>query len=237
MLNFKESRKLSLSIFALVFVAVIAVWGIFVWQADISKLLSVFSQKLNEYVALLDRVPLVFYAIAIFILPMVFLPVSPVYFVAAARTDEHSFFVVLACCLAGVTANIIVSYFLSRKFGIGLRKVLLKRGIVVPRVPRSSHGELVFLMRMIPGNPLAAQNYALGVAGVAFFPYIVVSLPIQYIQIAAYIYFGEGIFEGGFSKIVLGSSVLLVAAAAARIIEKRYGHKLRKNKDGISEAK
>ena len=83
-------------------------------------------------------------------------------------------------------------------------------------------------MRMIPGNPLSVQNYGLGVANVSLFKYAIVSLPIQYIQIVAYIYFGEGIFEGGISKIMLASSLLFVIAIIARILDKRYGYKIRK---------
>ncbi len=236
MFNFTKNRKLKLSIFAVACVAIVFVWSVFIWQAEISKFVAYASQKLNECVGFLDGVPLAFYALAIFALPMIFLPVTPIYFVAAARTDEHSYFAVLLCCLVGVTANIIVSYFIGRKFGIAIRDILSSRGVNLPRLPRSSHGEFVFLFRMIPGNPLAVQNYALGAAGVAFAPYMAVSLAIQYVQIAAYIYFGEGIFEGGFSKIVLGSSVLLSAAIIARIVEKRYAYKLKGN-DEFSETK
>ena len=64
------------------------------------------------------------------------------------------------------------------------------------------------------------------------------SLPIQYIQIAAYVYFGEGVFEGGLSKLMLGTSILLVIAVIARMLDKRYGYKLRgAKKDGISKTK
>lgn len=80
---------------------------------------------------------------------------------------------------------------------------------------------------MIPGNPLAVQNYVLGAANIPFDKYVLVSLPIQYIQIAAYVYFGEGVFEGGLSKLMLGTSILLVIAVIARMLDKRYGYKLR----------
>ena len=134
----------------------------------------------------------------------------------------------LLFCLLGVTANIFLSYFLGRKFGTFLRSVFARRNIKIPQILPSEEYELIFLMRMIPGNPLSVQNYGLGVANVSLFKYAIVSLPIQYIQIVAYIYFGEGIFEGGISKIMLASSLLFVIAIIARILDKRYGYKIRK---------
>jgi len=142
---------------------------------------------------------------------------------------------VLFVCLLGITANIIASYFISQKFGTFLRDKMAARNIRIPSVPEYEHYELTFLMRMIPGNPLAVQNYVLGIVNVSFFKYVVISLPIQYVQVAAYVYFGDGIFDGKISKIILGASLLLIIAVIARMLDKRYGHKLR-NRNGVSKA-
>ena len=228
MLDFIKGRKLKFLAFGIICIVGVVAWSVFFWQDEITKWLSALSGYFRDTVGLLDGVPLILYALAIFILPIFFLPVTPIYFLASARTDEYSYSTVLVVCLIGVTANIVATYFMARRFGNFLRKVLSKRGVKVPTIQPSEHYEFIFLMRMLPGNPLSVQNYGLGLADVSFFKYMVVSLPIQYIQIAGYIYFGEGVFEGGFSKIILASSLFVIIAIIARLLDKRYGHKLRK---------
>lgn len=231
MRKFFESRKAKLVLFGAAAVALVFAWTLFLWRDEIMGGVAELGVYFRDSVKILDGMPLAFYALAIFALPLFFLPVTPVFVVAAARPEPY--WVVLLFCLAGVSANVVVSYFISRKFGLFLRRMLEKRGVNIPEIPPYEQYELTFLMRMIPGNPLAVQNYVLGAANVSFFKYVVVSLPIQYLQISAYVYFGEGIFEGGISKIILGSSLLMVVAVIARMLEKRYGHKLKKN--GISK--
>ncbi len=207
-----------------------------VWLVEISHMLEDFSVDLRSFLDALDGIPLIFYSLAIFILPIFFLPATPIYIVAASRAVEGSYLLVLLYCYLGITLNILLSYFISRRFGRFLRRKLEERKVKIPEIPEYEQYELTFLIRMIPGNPLAVQNYALGLADIPFFKYIAVSLPIQYAQVAVYVWFGEGIFEGGLSKIILGISTLLVLALLARMLEKRYGYKLRrlrfKNKDG-----
>lgn len=223
-------------------VALIGLWAYFIWRREIEGWLLELSRVLGEWAAdfkeqlhILDNVPLICYSLVIFVLPIFFLPVTPVFVIAASRTETDSYAAVLACCILGVTMNVVASYFISKKFGVFLRNKLAVRGINVPTVKDSEEYEITFLMRMIPGNPLAVQNYVLGIAGVSFFKYAVVSLPIQWAQIAVYVYFGEGVFSGGLSKIMLASSMLLVIAVIARVVEKRYGAKLRDGKNGVSK--
>lgn len=229
MLNFIKERKLKFLAIGAFAIVAIFLWSIFLWQDEITTWISDLSTYFRDAVGLLDGVPLICYSLAIFILPLLVLPVTPVYFLASARTDEYSFIVVLLFCLLGVTANIFVSFLIAKKCGKLLRSFFVKRNIKIPEIQPNEEYELIFLMRMLPGNPLAVQNYGLGLADVSLYKYAIVSLPIQYIQIVAYIYFGEGIFEGGISKIILASSLLFVIAIIARILDKRYGYKIRKN--------
>ncbi len=214
---------------------VLLLWTFVLWGREISVRLIEASHAIDEtfssdfrcFLDALDGIPLVFYSLAIFVLPIFFLPATPIYIIAASRAAEESYLLVLFYCYAGVTLNISASYFISKRFGRFLRKKFEERGVVVPKIPEYEHYELTFLVRMIPGNPLAIQNYALGLADIPFFKYIAVSLPLQYAQVAVYIWFGEGVFSGGLSKILLGSATLLVAALLARMLEKNYSYKLR----------
>jgi len=234
MLDYVRKRKLKFALFFAACAVALVLWGAFLAREDISEAIVGASGYFRKCVGMLEGVPLAYYALAIFLLPIFFLPVSPVFFLASARMPEYSYPEVLAVCWLGVAANIIASYFISRKFGMIIRRIFARKGINIPDFPPSAHYEFVFLMRMIPGNPLTVQNYALGLANVSFAKYVLVSLPIQFVQIAAYVYFGEGVFEGGLSKIFLGSGILFTLAAIARMLEKRYGYKLKGGKNGVS---
>jgi len=232
-----KTRKEKFAVFGIFAVICVCVWSFWFWHTDVEVLLADLSVYFRDSVHFLENVPLIFYSLVIFILPIIFLPVTPIFVLASARPE--SYIVLLLYCWLGVTLNIFASYFISKRFGAFLRKELGKRKIHIPSVPVYEQYELTFLMRMIPGNPLAIQNYVLGIANVPFKKYVLVSLPIQYVQIAAYVYFGEGVFEGGLSKLMLGASVLFVIAIIARMLDKRWGYKLRKGgkKNGVSKTK
>ena len=226
---------------SVVFAFAICIWTFFIWRDDISTLLASVSAYLRDSISILSDVPLIFYSIAIAILPIVFLPVTPVYIVASARCADESYLTVLLYCWLGAAINIAVSYFIARRFGDVLRRRLERRSIHIPVIPDYEQYEFILLLRLIPGNPLTVQNYVLGGANVDFSKYIIASIPIQFIQVAAYVYFGEGIFDGMLSKFILGTSFLFVLAIIARMVDKRFGHKIRRMRrnckcdDGASE--
>ena len=218
-------------IWGILFLSAAGFCAFFIWQEEISHLASWLSATFRESVKCLDGVPLVFYSLAILILPILFLPATPVYFLASARAETESFIVVLLFCWLGIILNIIVAYYISRYFGKYIRKCLSKRNISIPEVPEYEQYELTFLLRMIPGNPMAVQNYLLGLADIPFFKYVIVSIPVQLVQVAAYVYFGEGIFSAKASEFILGMSFLVILAVVARMLEKAY--KKRTIKNGI----
>ncbi len=220
------------ALFALAAGGVLCVCG-----AEISELLRAAGAFFSEKLAVLDGVPLICYSLVIFALPIFFLPVTPVFFIAAARVGEFPIWEIVFFCCLGVTLNIAFSYYISRKFGAFLRRKLDARGVNVPRLPEKHQYVFVFLMRLIPGNPLAVQNYVLGLAEVPFFKYAVVSLPIQYLQIFGYVYLGDGFLTGGLGKIVAVVACFAVLAVFARILDKKYGHKFRRKSDGLPAAK
>ena len=176
----------------------------------------------------IEHLPLWAYPIACFLLPIFVLPVSPVYF--AAGTSVENMFAVVLLCYLGVVLNMLFCYFLSKKFSDYARGVLERRGLKAPKVGEDSEGDFIFIVRMIPGNPLSVQNYLLGLAGVGFKKYVVISMIVQAFHVSGYIYFAEGIVRGDFASLIFGASVICVLAALARIL-KRKG----RGKDGLSE--
>ncbi|MBO6102374.1 MAG: VTT domain-containing protein [Opitutales bacterium] len=230
MLNKIRQNKLKIALAAAALFALIFLYGVFLWHEEIFSRIKDFSIALQECAEGLNDMPLAVFPIAVFLLPIFALPVTPVYFLAGGR-GENICLIIFVCAL-GLFANIIFSYFISKKFSDFFREKLARRGIRVPSVPRDEHYDIVFLLRMIPGNPLAVQNYFLGVAGVDFKPYIMLSLPIQFVQLVAYIYFSDGILHGDAANFMLGVSLLGVIAVIARIVQKRVS-----KRNGISQEK
>ncbi len=235
-MNFK-SKIFKYTCFIVAITLLLMFWTFFVWRheitvwlVDLSRMLEDMAAYLKDMLRVLDGVPLICYSLVILVLPILFLPVTPIYIIAASRAAEDSYLVVLLYCYLGLTLNIVFSYYISRYFGKYLRAFFNKRNIRIPEIPENEQYELTFLIRMIPGNPLTVQNYLLGMANIPFFKYVVISLPIQYIQVAIYVWFGEAIFDGGMSKILLGGSLLFVVGVIARMLSKRYGHKLKASK-------
>lgn len=233
----KLNRKARYAIYAGVFAAFLFIWAFFFWQSEIEVFLADVGTYFRDNIKFLEGVPLIVYTLVIFLLPIFFLPVTPIFVLAAARAEVESMSVILLYCWLGVTLNIVVSFFISKKFGSFLRRKLQKRGLNIPKLPSYEQYEFVFLMRMIPGNPLAIQNYSLGLADIPFAKYVLISLPIQYIQIFGYVYLGDGFFTGGFSKIAIAGSFFVILAIIARMLDKRYGHKLRRKPNGVSKSK
>ncbi|MBO7520749.1 MAG: VTT domain-containing protein [Opitutales bacterium] len=175
----------------------------------------------------IEHMPLWAYPIACFVLPIFMLPVTPVYF--AAGTSVENMPAVVLLCYVGVVFNMVFCYFLSKKFADFARGALERRGVKAPKITEGG-GDFVFLVRMVPGNPLCAQNYLLGLSGVEFKSYMVVSMIVQAFHVSGYIYFAEGIVRGDFAAFIFGASMICVLIALARIL-KRKG----RGKDGLSE--
>ena len=228
MINRIKRHKIKIVAAALLALVGILIWSLFIWENEIFILVQKFSLWLREESATLNSAPLIIFPILLFLLPIFALPVTPVYLIAGAR--EEPVFLVVALCFAGVTANICASYFIARKFSKWIEPRLQKRNFRIPEINADEHYDVTFLVRIIPGNPLAVQNYALGLAGVDFKKYLVVSLPIQFVHVTGFIYFSDGILSGDTSNFMLGASLVCAGAVIGRIVQKRL-----KKRNGLSK--
>ncbi|MBR4597964.1 MAG: VTT domain-containing protein [Opitutales bacterium] len=219
--------KIKMLLFFAIAILVLAVLAAFCFRENFcaaAELIKDFSKSAFEKI---ENMPLWAYPVACFLLPIFMLPVTPVYF--AAGTSVENMLGVVLLCYFGVVLNMAFCYFLSKKFADFARSALERRGVKAPKITESE-GDFVFLVRMIPGNPLCAQNYLLGLSGVGFKKYMIVSMAVQAFHVSGYIYFAEGIVRGDFAAFIFGASMICVLVAAARIL-KRKG----RGKDGLSE--
>lgn len=216
----KKGRCFILASIALLFLCAV---GLFAFNAEFFSLLEWAKGIVKTVFNYVENLPLWAYPLACFLIPIFILPITPVYFAAGASGENIP--LVIFLCYAGVVLNMAFSYFISRKFADFARGVLVRRGIEIPNISEKSGADFVFLVRMIPGNPLCAQNYLLGLSGVDFKKYMEVSAAVQAFHVSGYIYFSEGIVRGDFAAFILGASLICVFIAAARILKRRkhYG--------------
>lgn len=233
----REKRLKYYTAFAIGLIGLVSALFIFALYYDqISLWIADIARELRDRVKFLEDVPLFYYTLAISILPIFMLPITPIFILAAARAQYGNLGEVLFFCWIGVSINIIISYFVARRFGEFIRGKLEKRGINVPEIPQTYQCELIFLLRMIPGNPISVQNYMLGLANVEFVKYIIVSIPIHMLHSFAYIYFGDGIFTGEVAPLVSGALFLAMLAIIARVLKRIYD-KYEEKRNGLSKAK
>jgi uncharacterized membrane protein YdjX (TVP38/TMEM64 family) len=85
--------------------------------------------------------------------------------------------------------------------------------------------DLIVLLRVTPGVPFPVQNYLLGLAGVPFGKYLLVSSLIQCPINAAFILFGDALLQGRGKMALIGLSVILALTAGTHLLRKHYGKK------------
>ena len=99
-------------------------------------------------------------------------------------------------------------------------KGLVLRRHSLPEVSRSNAVQIGLLLRLTPGIPYALQNVALGVIGLPFGIYLLVSLPVQSLYTVAFIVTGGAIFEGRAGLAVTAGLLLVALVVATRLVSR-----------------
>ena len=73
-------------------------------------------------------------------------------------------------------------------------------------------------MRVTPGPPFPVQSYVLGLAGVPFSIYMVISMLVASVFAIGMIFFGESLMHGSSGLLVAGVSMLIAAFVAIRLV-------------------
>jgi uncharacterized membrane protein YdjX (TVP38/TMEM64 family) len=173
--------------------------------------------------------PTVFFA-AMAVLPAVGFPIMPFDLAAGPVFGERlGMPLVVTLALAAITVNFVVSYWLARRALRPLLEKLLNRlGYPVPKMEDSDLTDLTILIRVTPGPPFFVQNYLLGLAGVPFGRYMLISCIVTWVYTAGLVLFGDALLHGKGKMAVLAASLLVVAAVITHWARKHYGKKGKK---------
>lgn len=136
---------------------------------------------------------------------------------------------VIGLTWAAFAINMALTWWLARRaLRPQLERLLARLGHKIPAVPPDDTTALIVLLRVTPGVPFFAQNYLLGLAGVPFGRYLLVSCLAAWPPAAAWVYFGDKLKEGRAGLILFAVLLLAAAAAAANLVRHHYGKKRKK---------
>jgi uncharacterized membrane protein YdjX (TVP38/TMEM64 family) len=159
--------------------------------------------------------------VAMALLPLVGVPVSPFWVALGARCG------VLAgagLALAGLLVSLACSYWIAHGWlRVRLAGWLERRGYRLPQANTQNETELILMVRLTPAFPFAVQNYLLGVAGVSFRRFMLVSMPIQTAFAVGFLTAGNALSESRVWTFVLAAGGLVALGLLVRMLRRRFG--------------
>ena len=155
---------------------------------------------------------------ALALLPLVGVPASPLIIAAGVRLGTGPGF---ALVVAALLCDISLGYWLARRWmRVPLTLWMAGRGHVVPVLAPADEAQFILLFRITPGIPLSVQNYVLGLAGVDFTRYLLISLPVQAVYALTFVWFGNSLADNAAWKLALGAALLVALGLAVGLLRR-----------------
>ncbi len=169
----------------------------FVWSAYDHQAVMAWFQNLRP-------VP---FAIAMTLLPAIGAPTTPLYILAGASFGIP---VGLLVSLVGLAANATLCFFLARRMRPAFERLLRRFATELPDFSERKGGGLRWVLgiKVAPGPPAFAKNYALGISGVSYQTFILVTMLFTGIYAAAFVVIGESLLDHRPSRAVITVGVL-----------------------------
>jgi uncharacterized membrane protein YdjX (TVP38/TMEM64 family) len=173
----------------------------------------------------LKGAPMWVYFLGLVLLPLVGMPVSPLWILAGV-IHGHTKGMLLGIGALGF--NFALGYWMARSLlRAPIERWLVARGRTVPLIPPQDEWLWIVLLRSTPGIPLFVQNYMLGLARVRFGLYLLLSFPIQIVYVTAFVMVGESLVTSSLWRgLLIGGGILAVSVGVSllrRHLLKRIG--------------
>jgi uncharacterized membrane protein YdjX (TVP38/TMEM64 family) len=140
--------------------------------------------------------------------------------------DRLGIGLVVMLSLAAITVNVILSYFFARyTMRPVIERLMAWLGYSLPKIPEGDITDVIIIVRVTPGIPFFAQNYLLGLAGVPFRKYLVVTCILTWVLSGAFVFFGDALVRGQGKVAILTGCLVIAATATTHLIRKHYSKK------------
>ena len=180
---------------------------------------------MQDFFSLIEALPLVALAVGLVFLPLVGVPVSPLWVAMGLRAGAGVGIVIAVLALA---LNQAIGYWLARRWlRQPIENWLQARGRRVPQIPETEETLWIMLLRVTPGVPLFMQNYLLGLARVRFGRYLLISLPVQVGYAVAFVSLGHAFKDSNLWRGMLAVCGLVAMVLAVLLLRRHLNRKLR----------
>jgi uncharacterized membrane protein YdjX (TVP38/TMEM64 family) len=170
--------------------------------------------------------PVAFF-VAMAIAPGLGVPVIPFDLAAGPVFGEQlGMPLVVALSIASLCVNMLLTYALARRaLRPVLEKLMARLGYRLPQMDAGDLVDLTIVMRVTPGMPFCVQNYLLGLAGVPFVRYVLISVGVIGVYTAGIVLFGDALLHGKGKMAIVAVSLLIVAVVITHWARKHYAKK------------
>lgn len=183
--------------------------------------------RLDQGIQIIREAGPVMFFTALAVLPAVGCPLS--FFTLPAGSvfaPELGMPLVLLLVCASIAVNLAITYWLSRHlFRPWLIKLLAWLGYKLPEVSAKNHRVLVFLVRVTPGPPYVLQSYLLGLAGIPFVTYFIISWIISSSYACAFVLFGDALMHGRGKMALMAIGLFVALTVGVQLLRKHYARK------------
>lgn len=209
------NKRVLLFAFGLIAAALFIVW----LNVDVGDVWAHVVVWLGQGHHVLSQIPWWLFWIAFALLPLVGMPLSLFYVLAAPVAGNQ--WGGLAMAATAVFINQALSYWLASGPLHAIASWFLQRWHVkIPTLPAGREGQFILLVRFSP-LPFAAQNYSLGLTRCGFRTYMLYSYAPQMLIGSGVVILGSSILNGGLGAAMLGLFLILAVSLGAQAWIKR----------------
>jgi len=165
--------------------------------------------------------PWVFY-LAFALLTLIGLPSTPFFIIGGAAFPLWQN---LAGATLGMLLHFLLAYLISSRWlRQTITRLLEKRGMSPPDVQQGNEWKVALMIKFAPGVPMFLKSYLMGVAGIPFKQFMVVSIASTWIYALAVLTMGKSAMEGHSGWFLGGVAILVFATATWRFVKARTGN-------------
>jgi uncharacterized membrane protein YdjX (TVP38/TMEM64 family) len=160
-----------------------------------------------------------FFYLAFALLTLVGFPSTPFFLIGGAAFPlwQNVVGATLGMALHFILAFLVSSCWLRQS----MRRLLEKRGLSPPDVQADNAWRVAVMLKFAPGVPMFLKSHLMGVAGIPFKVFMIVSMASTWVYAVAVLTMGKSAMEGHSGWFLGGLALLIFATAGWRFVKAR----------------